>query len=63
MVFMVTMQKRFYYFDILEISKSPNTTPNLKILELRIHELVGGGGGVGGWVHLDNAVESKIMKG
>ena len=38
---MVTKQKRFYYFNILETLKdSPNAPPSLNFLEQRVHELV-----------------------
>ena len=46
--------------NILETSKDrPNTPPSLKLLEQRVHELVGGGGGR---TPLDNAVGSKRLR-
>ena len=44
MVVMVTIKSSFVKSNILETSKDrPNTLPSWKLLEQRVHELVGGG--------------------
>ena len=48
MVVLVTMQKRFHkFYHFRDLEDKPNTLPSLKLLEQRVHELVGGGGGGG----------------
>ena len=42
MVVMVTTQKRFHQFYHFGEKDRPNTLPSLKLLEQRVHELVGG---------------------
>ena len=41
MVVMVTMQKRFHQFYHFGEKGRSNTLPSLKLLEQRVHELVG----------------------
>ena len=45
----------------METSKDrPNTPPSLKLLEQRVHELVGGGGSTE--LPLDNVVDSRELR-
>ena len=56
-------KRDFNNSTVLETYKDiPNTLPSLKLLEQRIHELVGGGGGGPLNSPLDNVVGSKRLR-
>ena len=53
----------FINYNISETSKDrPNTSPSMKLLEQRFHELVGGGGGDPLNLSLDNVVRSTRLR-